>query len=182
MQIIQRGPLSAHSRYRNAAPFSTCSFREQRSPGKCYLLSGTNSFRSGDVTSPLIPRTHEDSEAGGGSEPGLPVSRWCSSANSGEHPWNQVQAVHLSQASPVLNTGWEMGFSWPDRACQCFSSLFNNQLPSRDLRNVVFVPLKCAAGCHLLLAATESLETQGNRANIEHLKLSKTASLHNVWC
>lgn len=69
MRIIRRGPLNVHSRYRNAAPFSTFSFREQRSPGKCYLLSGTNSFHSGDVTSPLISRTHEDSEAGGGSEP-----------------------------------------------------------------------------------------------------------------
>lgn len=70
----------------------------------------------------------------------------CSSANSGEHPWNQVQAVHLSQASPVLNTGPEMGFFWPDRAWQCFSSLFNNQLPSRNLRNVVFVPLTVQLG------------------------------------
>lgn len=70
----------------------------------------------------------------------------CSSANSGEHPWNQVQAVHLSQASPVLNTGREMGFFWPGRACQRFSSLFNNQLPSRDLSNVVFVPLPVRLG------------------------------------
>lgn len=111
MQIVQRGPLNTHSCYRNAAPFSTSLLRGQPYPGKCYLLSGTTSFHSGDVPSPLIPCTHEDSEAGVCSEPGLPVSQMMqlclfrrASLKSGPG------CASLAQASPELNSAREMGF------------------------------------------------------------------------
>lgn len=154
MQIIQRGLLNTHSRYRNPGVFSSFLFSEQRSRVKRCILRVIHSFHPADATSSSVSCTRAF-----GSWRGL-SARVAPSICHGQ----LLYAVYIKKRAVAFCGKTErIG----EKRFQQVSGLYARwRAPESDLRTVCICASNPTAGDHLLLAVAESLETWGSRRNM----------------